>query len=76
LIDYDTSDSFRVRGEKTQNSSSTDLYIHDPEVGNEIPPRHTITVVAIEAKSCCVVDGISYLEIQHLKYSMSVKILS
>lgn len=58
LTDYDTSDSFRVGG-------GTNLYIHDPEVGNEIPSRQTITVVAIKAKSCCVIDGISYLEKQY-----------
>lgn len=53
-------------GEKNQrNSNWTDLYIHDPEVGNEIPSRQTITVVAIKSKSCCVIDGISYLERQH-----------
>lgn len=39
----------------------TDLYVHYPQVGDEIPPRHSVTVVAIKAKASCVVDSISCL---------------
>lgn len=45
----------------TVNSTlvSPDLDVQDPQVGDEVPARSTVIVVAVKTKTCGVVDGIS-----------------
>ncbi len=42
-----------------ETSVSPDLNVKDPQVGDEVPARRAVIIVAVEAEASGVVDGIS-----------------
>lgn len=47
--------AFSLKGGKTR----VHLDIQNSKVGYQVPARRAVFVVPVEAKSCCIVDGIS-----------------
>lgn len=44
---------------KVRRELGSDLDVEDPQVGDEVPARRAVAVVAVEAEAGSVVDGVS-----------------